>query len=108
MGPNYYTHHTVELKAVGRPTERKARDTRLVCDDLAEFRSRGGRGEAALCYTAHARYAPSSPTFRVPLCTSHANSADVFFYPTTPTVELLIAGSAGPNAARIMPKVHRE
>ena len=30
------------------------------------------------CDTTHAGFAPCSPTFRVPFCTSHANSADVF------------------------------
>ena len=45
-------------------------------------------------------------TYHVPSGTSRAKSGPVFAARTTTTVDLLIAGSAGPNAARIMPKVH--
>ena len=45
-------------------------------------------------------------TYHVPSGTSRAKSGPVFAARTTTTVDLLVAGSAGPNAARIMPKVH--
>ena len=44
-------------------------------------------------------------TYRVPSDTSRAKSGPVFAARTITTVDdLLVAGSAGPNAARIMPK----
>ena len=45
---------------------------------LGRVRGRSGCGAAALWCTTHAGFAPCSPTFRVPLCTSRASSADVF------------------------------
>ena len=61
-----------------RIKKEKAFNTRL---DLLLFgpgQGRSGCGAAALWCTTHAGFAPCSPTFRVPLGTSHANSADVF------------------------------
>ena len=54
------------------------RDSRLDLLLLGASQGRSGCGAAALWCTTHAGFAPCSPTFRVPLCTSHANSADVF------------------------------
>ena len=45
-------------------------------------------------------------TYHVPSGTSRAKSGPVFAARTTTTVDLLVAGSAGPNAARNMPNVH--
>ena len=45
-------------------------------------------------------------TYHVPSGTFRAKSGPVFAARTTTTVDLLVAGSAGPNAARIMTKVH--
>ena len=61
-----------------RIKKEKTFNTRL---DLLLFgpgQGRSGCGAAALWCTTHAGFAPCSPTFRVPLGTSHANSADVF------------------------------
>jgi len=53
-------------------------NTRLDLLLFGPVQGRSGCGVAALWCTTHAGFAPCSPTFRVPLGTSHANSADVF------------------------------
>ena len=64
-------------RGAGTIKKKKTNDTRfLVCSPASQGRS--GCGVAALWCTTHAGFAPCSPTFRVPLGTSHANSADVF------------------------------
>ena len=85
---------------------RSTRDNRL---DLLLFgpgQGRSGCGVAALWCTTHAGFGHFSPTYRVPSGTSRAKSGRVYSAQTSMTVTRLIAGSAGLNAAGIMPKVH--
>ena len=85
---------------------RSTRDSRL---DLLLFgpgQGRSGCGVAALWCTTHAGFGHFSPTYRVPSGTSRAKSGRVYSAQTSMTVTRLIAGSAGLNAAGIMPKVH--
>jgi len=62
----------------GELRRRNTRDSRLDLLLLGASQGRSGCGAAALWCTTHAGFAPCSPTFRVPLCTSRASSADVF------------------------------
>ena len=99
----------VELRAAqgsgNYKKEKKAKYTRfLVCSPASQGRS--GCGVAALWCTTHAGFGPFSPTYRVPLGTSRAKSGRVYSAQTSMTVTWLVAGSAGLNAAGIMPKVH--
>jgi len=85
---------------------RSTRDNRL---DLLLFgpgQGRSGCGVAALWCTTHAGFGHFSPTYRVPSGTSRAKSGRVYSAQTSMTVTRLVAGSAGLNAAGIMPKVH--
>ena len=85
---------------------RSTRDSRL---DLLLFgpgQGRSGCGVAALWCTTHAGFGHFSPTYRVPSGTSRAKSGRVYSAQTSMTVTRLVAGSAGLNAAGIMPKVH--
>jgi len=85
---------------------RKTRDTHLILLLLGRVRGRSGCGVAALWCTTHAGFGHFSPTYRVPSGTSRAKSGRVYSAQTSMTVTRLIAGSAGLNAAGIMPKVH--